>query len=116
MAPQEGSTMPGTSSAGITWDDCWIALGELEERVACSAVVRLWRPVANAGSGWSQARVAVTISLPSKGPEKPRTRFGYLGGAKGAKTMPGALMRAIQELHWSLDDDEAAVASQARLL
>lgn len=109
----EGTNMGREGHTGPSWEDCWIALEELEGRVGGAAQVTLWRPVRTAATGWESARVAVTISLPRKGPDKSRKRFGYLGGSKGARTMPAALLRAIQELCWSLDDDDAAAAALA---
>lgn len=96
-----------------TFEDAWQLWEEVESGAGTSLEVRLWRPRALQGDQRYPAQVAVTIVRTKQGAAKPLTRYCPIGGARGARTVPAALIRALTELAAVLAEEAEDAAQRA---
>lgn len=91
---------------GVSWDDAWHLLHEVESGTGLTVSVRLWPPLTGKGGRAFVPQVALTVERTKGGVVKPLTRTCQIGGAAGARTYPAALVRALHELAEALEADQ----------
>jgi hypothetical protein len=97
----------------VTFEDAWALWAEVESAEGTELVVRIHRPRTLQSGAVYHARIAVTASRTEGGKEKLRTEFCQIGGARGARTVPAALVRALTELAARLAEAREEVTQQA---
>ena len=101
------------SRQGVTFDDAWAQWADVEGYYGHEVQVRLWRPRTLKDGGRYAARLSVTVDRVKGGTVKPLTRFCEVGGTRGARTVPAALVRALGELMATLEEEADEAAAQA---
>lgn len=103
----------GTWNGGVTFDDAWQMWADLEEVYGRQLEVKLTRPRRLASGQHYPALVFVTVDRVKGGVLKPLTRSCQIGGARGARTVPAALVRAMAELMHVIEEEHREAAAQA---
>lgn len=96
-----------------TYDDAWQLWHEVEQTYGCTLECTVWPPRLLGNNQPYPPMVAVKATV--KGAEPGRTigRNCPIGGARGARTMPAALVRALTELAAALEERQQTRAQQA---
>lgn len=97
----------------VTFEDAWNLWAEVEDAEGTELVVRIHRPRTLQSGAVYHARITVTASRTESGKEKLRTEYCQIGGARGARTVPAALVRALTALAARLAEAREDVAEQA---
>lgn len=87
-----------------TFADAWQLWEEVENATGASVAVFVHRPRAVQGGRTYHARVAVVGTRAEGGKTKDRCVYCEIGGARGARTVPAALVRALTELQARLEE------------
>lgn len=105
--------MSATGYKGVTWEEAWELLNDIELAASVTVDVRVWPPRQGKGGVWHLPRVAVTCERQKGGAPRPLTRICSVGGRGGARTYPAALVRALHELAAMLEEEARVSAAQA---
>lgn len=91
---------------GITFDDAWACWADFEAHWGLTLACKVWPPRLLASGTRLPASVAFTLERRRGGVLKPLTRHCQVGGARGARTVPAAIVRALAELSAVLEGEE----------
>ena len=92
---------------GVTFDDAWASWADFEAHWGLKIECKVWPPRLLASGTRVPASVALTVERRRSGVLKPLTRHCQVGGARGARTVPAALVRALAELSAVLEGEKA---------
>lgn len=105
--------MAGYNSHQVTFEDVWQLWEDIEHAEGAVLVVALHRPRALQNGGTYHARLSVTATRREGKTEKARTEYCQVGGARGARTVPAAFVRAASALAARLEEARKDVAEQS---
>ena len=97
----------------VTFDDAWQLWAEVEDAEGAQLAVAVHRPRTLQSGGVYHARIAVTATRREGKADKVRTEYCQIGGARGARTVPAALVRALTALSARLAEVREEAAQQA---
>lgn len=89
---------------GVSWEDAWQLLHEVESGAHIRVAVRLGPPRQGKNGKWFPPAVVVSIDETACVGHRPLARTCQVGGARGARTYPAALVRALHELAEALEE------------
>lgn len=96
-----------------TFEDAWQLWEDVEHAEGATVSVRIHRPRQMQGGRTYPAQVSVTAVRREGKAEKERTCHCAIGGARGARTVPAAMVRALTELASRLEEARAQAVTQA---
>jgi len=97
-----------------TFEDAWSLWYQVEEEYHCHVESSIWPPRKMRSGVLIRGRVSVAARWPDKPDSKPVSRMVDIGGTRGARTVPAALVRALSEIAQVLEERKDA-AEQAAL-
>lgn len=97
----------------LSFEDAWEYLQEVEIATGATLAIKLHQPRRLKGGELYRARVAITATRREGAKDIERTAFCEIGGARGARTVPAALVRAATELSARLEATTADRVKQA---
>lgn len=97
----------------VTFADAWQYWKEVEDATGASVVVRLFPSREMQGGRSYPARLAATAARREGKAVKERTVYCEVGTARGARTVPAALIRALTQLATELAEATDQAVRQA---
>lgn len=105
--------MEGRNTYQVSFDDAWQLWQEVEDATGARLECFVHRPRTLQGGTVYRARVALTATRREGAKDVQRSAYCEIGGARGARTVPAALVRALTELGARLEAATEGVAKQA---
>lgn len=103
----------GRNAYQVSFEDAWQLWSEVENATGASLVCRVWPPRQGQGGKRVPPMVAVTAVRREGQKDRERTAYCQIGGARGARTVPAAMVRALTELAARLEETTEERVKQA---
>ena len=97
----------------VTFEDAWQLWAEVESATGARVEVAIARPRQGKGEFRTPAQLCVRATRLEKGREKSRAEWCQIGGTRGARTVPAALVRALSALAARLEEETDVAVQQA---